>query len=115
MSTKVTGIAHGMCRWYAANRTPFATQSPRPNAPCIRGSSKPRNRSSSPSTVLNTAISRLVGTGGVGTNSSAAKSSMKGTSTSQRRPPIRPVLGLRGACSHSASFRTGHLTEPRSW
>src|SRR6266496_1868116 len=32
---------------------PFATQSRRPKAPFMRGSSNPRKRSSSPSTVLN--------------------------------------------------------------
>jgi len=43
-----------MCKWYTANRTPLATQSQRPNAPFIRGNSRPRNSSFSPRTVLNT-------------------------------------------------------------
>ena len=47
-------------------------------------------------------------------NPSAVKISRAGTSTSQSRPPTRPVVGLRGACSHRASFGTGQRNEPRS-
>src|SRR5215211_7191275 len=126
-----------------ANSTPLATQSKRPNAPFIRGSSNPRNSNSSPRAVLNTNKATMtanqtqlpdmnatpasdciktaeswLATGGItprtGIAPSAAKSSTNGMRTSQSRPPTRPVLGLRGDCSHRASLRTDQRSEPRS-
>src|SRR3712207_8549483 len=46
------------------------------------------------------------GGNGSGMKSCTQKISRAGISTSQSRPPTRPVLGLRGERSHRASFRT---------
>ena len=51
-------------------------------------------------------MSRVAGVGRVGRSSSTARAAISGITMSHSRPPRRPVLGLRGACSHSASFTT---------
>ena len=103
---------------------------PPPNAPFIRGSSNPRNSNSSPSTVLKTNIAttsaeprpvavqelrarrakrgRSRGRGPRGAEQrhellGGQNATTRGSTTSHTRPPRRPVLGLRGARSHSAS------------
>ena len=56
-------------------------------------------------------MSREPGVGRVGSISSAASANTSGIVISQARPPRLPVLGLRGACSQSASFRTDHRSD----
>ena len=121
-------------------RTPLTSQSHLPKAPRMRGSSRPRKRSSSPSTVLkiimvtitanhsqfpeknswpatdcrNRPWSRSTGAGIFGSSSLAATRRMQGTRIHQSRPPRRPVRGLRGARSQSASLSTDQRSVPCS-
>src|SRR5829696_7753993 len=59
-------------------------------------------------------MSRVAGMGSPGNSSLAPSATISGITISQARPPRRPVLGRRGARSHSASFRTCQRSDPCS-